>query len=930
MLAAVAAMAQTGTIKGTVKDAISGEPIIGASVRLAGTALGNTADLEGNFEVAKVAPGTYELIVSFLSYKTDTVSNVTVVAGEITTVNTSLFEEGTQLNEVVIGGIRDRASDQILLGERRNASIAVENIGAIELSVKGVNDVGSGLVKMTGITKVASRGIYVRGLGDRYNNAYLNSMPLPSPDQNRKVVDLEIFPTTVVRNIAVSKSYQPEQFGDVSGASIDIFTKDPAQENFLVMGVGVNYNSVSTFKDFTTNQDGASDYLGISGDRREAPVAVDHKGVVRFDNLEQDPFKTNFGRQKINAPLDNNFNFDAGRTLNFGQSKLGIIFSGSYRNSYRSDFGPNLILNNLQVAETDFYRDRYTFNTNMTGLLGTSFAWNENNTVHANYLFVNNSSNTYTESLGDNFDVDDRETTDRLRLRSRYLEVRMHNVQASVDNRLSDNWKVRWGGSYSTAYTDEPDRRELSFVVEEDVRDVGTISSTGLGGSQRYYQRSDETEYYAFGEATYSFGHPNSQDKRNRLVMGYQRRGKDRDVAYRSFQVQFLPGSALLGHPVDINNLQHVLTDEAFANGDYRYLDGADGSRQSAATRNIDAGYAYVDLNVNSRLSIIPGLRVEKSDQTVEYRLQGSGFNDPFIQAKVDDVDFLPTVSAKYNVTDTKIIRFSGSKTMTRPNFMELIPVAYINENLQSTVGNPSLENSSIYNVDLKYEIFPTGSELISFGAFYKNIDKPIEQVRSGINYISFFNIASAQVYGLEFEFKKRISSFFSSSSKLVNGLVFDGNLSLLYSDVDTDPSKFKDARTRDLLSSVTNTSRPLQGASPYMVNLSLGYDDLLMKSSIQSSIELTYNVFGDRVYNVGTVGRGDEFEKSFGTLDLVLQNTWQSGFGVKLTAKNLLNPAIRLEQEAGPNATSGDEVTQSYKAGVNLGLSLTYRLIGK
>jgi outer membrane receptor protein involved in Fe transport len=928
VMAALGAMAQIGTIKGTVKDAVSGEPIIGASIRLAGTALGNTADLEGNFEIAKVTPGTYELIVSFLSYKTDTVSNVTVVAGEVTTVNTSLFEEGTQLNEVVIGGIRDRASDQILLGERRNASIAVENIGAIELSVKGVNDVGSGLVKMTGITKVASRGIYVRGLGDRYNNAYLNSMPLPSPDQNKKVVELDIFPTTIVRNIAVSKTYQADQFGDVSGASIDIFTKDPAQENFLTVGLGVNYNTVTTYKDFITNRDGSSDYLGLSGSKREGPVAVDYNGIHRF-NGETDPFKTTFGRQHINAPIDNNFNIDAGRSINLGTSKLGIIFSGSYRNSYRADFGPNLVLNSMQDPDKNFYRDRYAFNTNLTGLLGTSFAWNENNVIRANYLFVNNSNNTYTTSLGDDFDVDSPSTTDRLRLRSRYLQTDMHNIQLASDNTISNNLKVKWGGSYSTASTDEPDRRELSFTTPQGVKNEGTVSSTGLGGSQRYYQLTDEKEYYAFGEAAYSFGKPNSQDKRNKITIGYQRRNKDRDVSFRSYQLLFPPGSDLLNIPMNVDRLEEVLNDEAYGNGDYIYNDIVDGSNRSKANRTIDAGYAYADLNITSRLSIIPGLRVEKTDQSVDYRLQGTGFNDRFTKNKSDDFDLLPVVNAKYNITDTKILRLSGSKTLTRPNFVELVPVAYVHENLQSTVGNPLLSNSSIYNVDLKYEIFPTGSELVAFGVFYKNIDKPIEQVRSGPNFISFFNIASAQVYGFEFEFKKRISSFFSSSSKLVNGLVFDGNLSVLYSDVDTDPSKFKDQRTRDLLSAITNTSRQLQGASPYMVNLSMGYDDLFTKSSVQSSIELTYNVFGDRIYNVGTDKRGDEYEKSFGTLDLVIQNTWQSGFGVKLSAKNLLNPDIRLEQESGPNATKDDTITQSYKAGINLGLSLTYRLMG-
>ncbi len=932
LFGAFAAWAQQGTIKGKVTDAKTGEEIIGANVTIEGTAIGASTDISGGYQFY-TAPGTYTIRTSYIGYKSYRQEGVSVKAGETTVVDIKISEDVEALAEIVVEGRADKSSENILLMQRKEAAIAIESIGARELSARGVSDVKSGLVKMSGVSQVSSRGVYVRGLGDRYNNAYLNGMPLPSPNPTLKVIDLDLFPTAIVRNIDVSKTYNVNQFADMSGASVNILTKDAADEDFLTFGLGVNYNTQSTFKDFLINKAGSGHYLGFSGNQRVSPVPTNYLEQYNFSESNQDPFATNLSPEKVSAPLDQSYNLQAGKHFKFGRSKLGIIFSGAYKNSYRTDEGINNILNNKQLPDRAFYRERYRYETNLTGLLGVQYSLNSRHNFNLNYLFINNSSNSYIASQGNTWEQNDPNVVDLRRLRNRYLETNLQDVQFSATHDISNRIGFKWGGSYAKAFTDEPDRTDLSFTTEEGVTTQGMFSALGTGQNQRYFQTTDENEAYAFAEGSYGFGAAtdDGEGSRNRIYVGYQFKSKNREEALRSFWI--MPSNSFARGVINFNELDALFTDANYQAGQYSYLDAnADGSSQASADRLIHAAYAYADLNLGRRLKVVPGIRLEYTDQMVLYKRLGTPFSAAYKEAPLQEVNILPALNVKYDVTDQHALRFAASKTLTRPNFRELIPVPFVDELGRSFVGNPLLNNSEVYNLDLKYDIYPKPGELLSVGAFYKYIVNPIEHFQDGVNFIKPFNTPYASAYGLEIEASKRVNSIFNTSSKFLEGLIVDGNLTLMLTNITTDSATIAGAsgipqQDKNILYSVTEDSRMLQGASPYLINISVGYDGLLLPNSEESNIRLTFNRFGKRINAAGTQDLGDIYELSFSTLDFVIQNTWKSGFGVKLSAKNLLNPGIKQEQSAGPQATLGNTVVQSYRAGVNYGLSLTYRL---
>ncbi|MEM6830076.1 MAG: TonB-dependent receptor, partial [Bacteroidota bacterium] len=870
-------------ITGQVTDFFTGENIIGANVVIDGTTTGAATDVNGRFKFS-FQEGSYTIKTSAIGYEDNLLENALLSSSGNTIIDIRLKPNVTELEGVTIEAEGDRTNSNVLLLSRKKAVFAVENIGAQALAEKGVTNVESGLTKISGISK-ASRGLFIRGLGDRYNNAYLNTLPLPSANPDKKVFELDLLPVTIVENIDVSKVYTVDRFADVSGASIAIHTRDPLAPDFIRIGLGFGINTQSTFKPFRSSRDGDVYYLGISGSGRQSPVDVGGSDfILAFPASESQPFRTGFDVATIQAPLDHRWTIDFGKTWQLKKAQLGIIFSGSNKNSYRSDQGMNDVLDAGQSPTTAFTRSRSRFETNVTSLLGIRYKQNEKYDINLRYLLVNNSENNVIVSQGQTIDFENLR-----RIRNRYLEKRLSVFQATINQTfLDDKLLLQWGGSTAGAFTDEPDRRDLTFFADPG-SEVGTINRNVAAENGRYFQEIDERENNLFAELGYHFGKKSENTQPHQWVVGYQFKEKARELDFRTFT---LVTTELNTEGIDLQRLDALFSDENFRSGLFSYRDTNGGERQSRALRKLSAAYSYLKITPFEHFEVVPGLRAEATNQTVFFRLLGTPLQNAFQTVPLDRVDILPSLNTRYKLSKDRYIRGGIARTLTRPNFNELVPAPQVNENLQSVVGRPTLENSLITNVDLKYERYPNPGELIALGVFYKHIDKPIEQVRSGENFISFFNVTEAKAYGLEIEIRKRLGTMFSPP--LFDDFVVDGNISLLATEVNTNPDNITDIETQELLSNVTNGSRQLQGAAPFIVNVSLAYDRPIFESSEVSVFSLTYNHAGKRMINVGTQQRGDEFELAYGTLDFTGKNEFSNGWAVGFSVRNLLNPAIR------------------------------------
>ena len=240
--------AQAFTVKGVVIDRSTKEPLIGATVQVSGTTVGAITDMDGRFELNRIEGGSCTLVVQYVSYRTE---QIQVQKGQSQELVIALAPDDQQLDEVTVVAKKNLENERALMMERQKSSVAIENIGAKEMSAKGISNVEEGVKKITGVSIASAGQIIVRGLGDRYSTTTLNGLPIASPNPDNKLIPLDLFPTSTVKNITVSKVYEANAFADYSGAHIDIGTKEQTGEDFFSVSfnTGGKFNTLGNMKE---------------------------------------------------------------------------------------------------------------------------------------------------------------------------------------------------------------------------------------------------------------------------------------------------------------------------------------------------------------------------------------------------------------------------------------------------------------------------------------------------------------------------------------------------------------------------------------------------------------------------------------------------------------------------------------------------------
>ena len=933
--------AQTGTITGKVTENLDGrqEPVPFANVFLLGTTTGGTTDFDGIYTIT--APvGSHKVVVSFTGYQSDTI-NVNVVEGQTQTANMEVSQKSFSLKTVQVVAKVNRESESALMMDRQQAEAIEEKIGAVELAKKGAGDVQEGLTKMSGVSEAGAGAIMVRGLGDRYNNAYLNGIPLPSPDPDRKVIPLDIIPTSVVKSLTVSKTFTPNQFGDVSGASINIATKDyPENKTFNVYG-GLGANSQTMGRNFISYNGGKADYFGFDDGTRDVPASL-NPTWYELDNPSGElyhsedpnknpaypgiPFAKNFNPILKNAPMNSKFGFNGGNffSKDDGNSGLGFLVLGSFENKSRNVSGLYRVVNAQDSRLIDYTYDASIQNTS-TSLLGSVYyRFNPENNIKFNSMFVNLSSNTARETDGYHWDYDN--IGDIFSRRYTWVQNQLWTNQLIGEHKLmNEKLIVNWSGAYQVTGTKEPDRRQLIWSHEPGApRSEYQFHTFDIADQHRYFMYLEEDEIDVAANAKYILNSDSAGNAKTSIAVGYQGRFKSRVQDFKFYSHNFKDFNAISGvESVDADRPDDYVTDENAANGAFWQREESRPESATEGTLNVHGAFVNVDHHFNSKWYLIAGLRVEKSFQEIRYRLQSSPLDPRFVQSSViDTLTFLPMASIKFSPTKKQSFRFVASQTMTRPNFKELAPFQY-REFFGGVVtqGNPELQNSTNYNADLRYEVYPNSGDLYSATVFGRYINNPIEQVTigsaSGI-LMTYQNAKFAQAYGIELEYIKKLRNVVSKESFL-RDFAIGANFSYIYSKVQIDTESGSGGSV-----TVNNPNRPLQGSSPILANVDLSYEKRFSET-YKTSATISYNYLGKRLYSVGRQNIGDAYELSVNTVNLTWKNSIGDHWAVDLSAGNLLNPWINVEQEStqGNNAT----LLNSYQRGMNVGVTVGYKI---
>ena len=892
-----------GTVKGILTDKeMDNEALAFANVFIKGTTIGATTDMDGSYNLT-VPVGNQTIVFSFLGYKT--IEKVIIIkAGETLVVNQLMSaEEGVALDEIKIKATIGREKESALLLEQKKATIIVESIGAERLSKTGVSDAASATTKISGVTKSEGSGsIYVRGLGDRYLSSTMNGLPIPSDDVENKNINLNLFSTGIIQNVGISKTFITSSYADQASGTINVQTKEYGRKEYSIsLSGGANTNVMDVFGDFRRTI--ISDDVNLGFHQKQYAVA---------DLITRQGWDT----KPKSSPVNYNITLSGSQKFNVFGKDLSFFLSASHSNSFTyqtgdfKSFRSNVLDNSF--SDATLYSSNTT--TNAYGNLGLKV--NENNNVSFNTLFVAKGvDNLYEQGrngLGYVFDQDPQEEGAFVRDQN-FKQTFLLVNQFIGEHNLNENNELKWAAGYNFILAEEPNRirNEVNIL---DITNSTEIQYAHVGDFQqrKSSQKIEDTEFNGYIEDNWSLGlKDENENSPHKLNFGLNFRKKE-----RTFNSLFVGVRARDFKAPSVDDLSTTFTINGFNNG--LILKVREPDRYNADLK-IFAGYVNFDFNFG-KISGNIGARYEKDEINVLWDV--SNFVGRVGSLNRTYNNFFPSINVKYALNERHFIRFASSVTQTLPEFKELAPFEYVSPTGRVTKGNPDLEKSDIYNIDLKWEFFPKRSELFSITAFYKLVENPINlaQTRGSSGNFVFSNTGEkADIYGLEFE--GRLGLLENENEESI--LDISGNITKMW-------------LTQDLLENFQYknvTKSGLQGASDFILNSALSYNNKKEKEFIAT---LAANYSSDKIYSLGSpedfsnsasLFNDEIIEKGFLTLDLVLSKELTKNLTAKFTGRNLLNPEIKQTQNI-TDLNTNVETTQtvlSYKKGSQLSLSLKY-----
>lgn len=903
----------TGSVTGLLTDKdYNNEPLPFANILVKGTTRGTTSDFDGLYEISGLDAGSHTLIFSFVGYETLEIP-VVVEAGKATRINVVMSASGASLDEVIITATTTRESETALLLEQKKAVEIKTEIGSEELSKKAVSDAGAATLKVTGVNKKeGSSKIYVRGLGDRYNSTTLNGLPLPSNDPRNKNIDLSLFSSDIIQSVGIGKAFSSFMALDVAGANIDIVSKETTQKTIFKVGFSSGANTQTTFKDFK-EIDGAN-WFGVNSNT---------KHQVR--SLSNYSFENGFD------PDSGKANPNLGVSLNYGkkiilsdESNISVFLVGSFSNEYafregQSDAIVDISDSGVLNVGSIFASETFDYTASKMLMGNMVYKINNNHKLSFNHLFVHSNSQNIQDFVGTTNDVGRGDDDNRLVniLLQTEIQNRLFVNQLMSTNTFGESIDVNAALSYNAIYNDEPDRRKNTFIINND-DNTTTIGQDAVRDNSRFYGNLFENSIAGNASIVKYLGA--RYENKGKITLGYNGSIADRKFDGIYFDHNFTnPRSTF----VDINNIDATFNQSNLNAGLFGIETSRGRNSNEAETylpqlydadKTIHAAFIDAIYKFNDELTANIGIRAEDVKMNVEWNTNISfpGFSN-VSRVALDKQYILPTLNLKYQLNEKINLRASGSVTYTYPQFKEIAPFTYEGINFQET-GNPALRPSDNYNGELKFELFPNKSELISVGVFGKLIQNSINRLErnSAIERdFTFDNSGDATVFGAEFEGKLNILSIESDNEKSQN-LTLGGNITLMKTELKYDIS--------NTLFNYTGESSELEGASPFTINADVSYRFKINEKETIST--LVFNYQSDKVYSIGTNFQQNIVEKGVPLLDFVFSHNFNKNLGLKFNAKNLLNPSFERYRDVPEKLTM-----DSYKRGTSISAGISYSL---
>ncbi len=944
-----------GRVVGRVIDSNTGEAMFGVVVAVDGQQVFGQTDFDGRFQIA-LPPGAYTLRFKVLTFG-EQVRQVTVPAAGAVNINVALGAAVAQ--EVRVEGRRITNTEASMLSLQRKAASVSDGISSEAIRRSPDSSASDAVRRVTGISVVGGKYVFVRGLGERYSQTMLNGALLSSPESDRRVVPLDLFPASLIKNIRVIKSFLPEDPGEFSGGLVKIETVEYPEEFLLSVGVGLGYNTDTTTQQFRTYTGGQRDWTGKDDGARDRPDIVaqlpEYVPFVRGDIFGGLPaqlvqvagalFPNTWDPQTINAPFDRDFKLTVGDSLPvLDGGRFGYVYGTSYSRKWRDteEIEKSYAANNLinaPVEDTIFILPKTRFDIDKSveevlwgHNLNLTFEPTTNHRISSKTFYSRNSDKTVREAEGYRSNSNLTEYFDFREIQTGWIEREVFHQTFSGEHGISvfdpagRPHKFSWNLAYSQA-----DRNEPNLTTQGWEKPSGAVQlkerAAGSFFNLRIYNESEDTT--RSGQVAYELPFQQWDGLNSTIKIGAfasDRLKKYRLDRYQSIaqpvqtpaNLEFVPGSITYGP------WSYLVTPNLF-----RFEEATGIADAYDSTGKIHAYFGQVDMPLVDKLRFVGGARYEDSFQYIYTYEQ----RDPItgrlsILRNTEGVlrtkDTLPSANFIYELQDDMNLRLGYAESVNRPDLRDLSEIGFSPTiGGERVFGNRFLQRAYLHNYDARWEWYMTAEEYLGAGVFQKSISGPIEKVGIATSNetrdFALLNAKDGEVRGLEFEVRK---DFLERFGLQVNLFLIRSHVELLTWERNAlFRLGYGNALRGEGLYTPTNLESRLVGQSDRVLNTRVLY---YLDGDKTSSVSLLYTAFSDRLQSNGANGAPDTIEKGAGILDFVAEGKFYDQWDWKFAAKNLLNTRFKVVQE---NPLFGtEELVNSYREGLSFSISLGYK----
>lgn len=815
-------------------------------------------------------------------------------------------EPGGNVEEIVVTGTYEEET----LAQTRFSASVIDVLGAEDFSLTGDSGVVDALARISGVTVVDDKFIYVRGLGERYSTTLFNNSLLPSPDPARRVVPLDLFPSGVMKQLAIQKTYAPYLPADFSGGALQMTTREIPVHRELTLNLSTEYNSEASFRTTRWVGGDSMDWTGFEGGFRDRPAIIDELSVD--GRLPPPALLTPEQIETLGRSLDRSFDLDEdmqilpnlGLTGSYGDSRetptgyagwlLGVRYGNEWTHIRENRRTSQLLPGGGTEVRDDFTQLRTENSITYATLATAELGLFDSQILKGTLFYTRETEKRYIED--DGFLRENGRTVARTTLE--WEERSLWTMQLNGEHYLREvaDLGMDWGVTYSTSERIKPDTRFYEY--EQTILGDFVFADERAGNLRQWEDLTDEAwDVYFDTDLPVAV----TDDLFTTFQTGIKWFRKDRDSELRKLRYNGAFQSNNDFNRVRRQDIEGVFADENIGRRKWELEESTQFTDSYTASEEIRAVYLQADSDIGEDWRLMFGARYEESAQETETRAVSGG--NPVV-ANLEEGYVLPAVTLTWNVRENHQLRAAWSQTINRPDIREISPAPYLDpETRFEYIGNTGLEIAEIDNYDLRWEWYMREQDNIQLAVFYKEIAKPIEEtllLKGSSVQRTYQNAVGAELYGAEFAIRQGLGFL----GNLGRDFFYKLNGTWISSEVQVDPDAINQ----------TNASRSLQGQSDWVVNAQLTYENLLW----DSQFTLAFNMFGERIFDVGVNGLDDSYEQPVPLLDFNYRQGFEflgAPMTLQIKLRNLLDPTYEI--------TRGEIVEREYNAGRNFSISI-------